>query len=567
MRKIKLTESQIKMLQSIRPKRKLILTEEQFNRISQVEGISLADRVSNEFKKQGRGLGVKFESNNPLNESFTVDLLTFAQETLQLLKEILTDPSQAGLSPFWRELGISRGELFGFLSDLGLITAITVQGVKKYGVVRKNLVRNIKRLYNFIKTNKTQPETNIEEDGRLPAGTANDPDAPWNRDDKTTERTHVPINYKLVYKNNEMAILSRGDKLYFFYYASIDKKEFEMFSEIPVTSYGPDDYDYGDWDIDGEAIELYVNYNITHLTIGNGIDAYESGVDIVLIDNAVKNEILNTFGPDEQLSSVLSSIEEATMAAGSSGSFVGPLSLKLGDPQKVSEEGYVQLGDDIEMVEEGPAYNQEGYNFYIVNRVTKKIYGGNEYREDAIEYMQELLNAWPDKKLSVYAKKSLMGYGINPDDNNNWATKSDIEESTTTLSVGGNTIVTPMFGAANKDEHRFGKKPVYPKGQITQQGKDTEDDIKPISEDAFKSTQYPKGEFVKLDDCVKLNNNTKAQEGKCSQGAADNVVKGIKTNKSVVSKDAVYYEVAKKTGKTIEEVKTIIASKVKKGNL
>lgn len=566
MRKIKIKESQVKMLQSIGQKRKLILTEEQFNRISQIEGLSLADKVSNNFKKEGKGLGIKFESEVTLSESLTVDLLTFAQEIIGLLKEILSNPSQAGLSTFWKELGVTRGELFGFLSDFGIITVITIQGIKKYGVVRKNLIRNIKKLYNFIKNDNPQQQTKIEEDGGYPAGADNDSRAPWNQDNKATERRMVPINYELVYKNNEMAILKRGDKLFFFYYAGIDKKEFEMFSQIPYDEYGPDDYDYGDWEIDGEAIELYFNNNVKHLKIGSGISDYESG-DVVLIDNEVKNSILDTFGPDEKLESVLSVIGETTMAA-SSGQFTGKLFSELGEPQKVSEDAYVGLGDDIEMIEDNtPTYNQDEYNFYIVNRVTKKIYGGNEYREDAFEYMKELVYAYPTKKLSVYAKNSLNGFGINPDDNNNWATKSDIEESTTTLSVGGNTIVTPMFGAANKDEHRFGKKPIYPKGEITPQGKDTENDIKPIAEDTFDSTQYPKGDFVELDDCVKLNNNTKAQNGKCSQGAVDNVVKTKSTKNSIISKEALYYEVAKRTGKTIKEVKSIIASKSKKGDL
>jgi hypothetical protein len=40
-----------------------------------------------------------------------------------------------------------------------------------------------------------------------------------------------------------------------------------------------------------------------------------------------------------------------------------------------------------------------------------------------------------------------------------------------------------------------------------------------------KKTTIPGGKFVEFDDCTKLNNNKKAQEGKCSVGAVDNVVK------------------------------------------
>ena len=49
------------------------------------------------------------------------------------------------------------------------------------------------------------------------------------------------------------------------------------------------------------------------------------------------------------------------------------------------------------------------------------------------------------------------------------------------------------------------------------------------------STAYPNGEMVDFDDCTKLNNNKVAQNGGCSQGAIDNVVKLKKTKDSVVS--------------------------------
>jgi hypothetical protein len=79
-----------------------------------------------------------------------------------------------------------------------------------------------------------------------------------------------------------------------------------------------------------------------------------------------------------------------------------------------------------------------------------------------------------------------------------------------------------------------------------------------------KKTQYPGGEMVKFDSCTKLNNNKKAQSGKCSQGAADSVVKTYKTKDSVISKNtSIYEEIANKTGKTIEEVKKIIENKLK----
>jgi hypothetical protein len=74
-------------------------------------------------------------------------------------------------------------------------------------------------------------------------------------------------------------------------------------------------------------------------------------------------------------------------------------------------------------------------------------------------------------------------------------------------------------------------------------------------------TQYPNGEFVEIDSCAKLNNNKSVQNGKCGQGAIDSVVKTKKTSDSVISK-SIYETIAKKTGRTIDEVRSIIKTKM-----
>lgn len=74
-----------------------------------------------------------------------------------------------------------------------------------------------------------------------------------------------------------------------------------------------------------------------------------------------------------------------------------------------------------------------------------------------------------------------------------------------------------------------------------------------------QKTQYKGGEMVSFDSCTKLNNNKAAQNGKCSQGAKDHVVKLRKTKDS-----AIYEQIAKKTGRTMDEVKKLIESKTNK---
>ena len=50
---------------------------------------------------------------------------------------------------------------------------------------------------------------------------------------------------------------------------------------------------------------------------------------------------------------------------------------------------------------------------------------------------------------------------------------------------------------------------------------------------AQKNTQWAGGAFVEFDDCTKLNNNKKAQNGGCSAGAVNKVVKLKKTKSNI----------------------------------
>lgn len=64
------------------------------------------------------------------------------------------------------------------------------------------------------------------------------------------------------------------------------------------------------------------------------------------------------------------------------------------------------------------------------------------------------------------------------------------------------------------------KTPIYPRGSFVEEG-------------AFDKTQWADGAFVEFDDCTKLNNNKEAQNGECSTGAVDGVVKLKKTASNV----------------------------------
>lgn len=127
--------------------------------------------------------------------------------------------------------------------------------------------------------------------------------------------------------------------------------------------------------------------------------------------------------------------------------------------------------------------------------------------------------------------------------------KSDTEvKETTQTGAASGQYSTPKMWAKSKADHKPSQKPMYPNGKIVESDKNFQTD-----------TSYPDGEFVTFDKCVNIGNNDKtAINGGCSQGAVDGVVKTKKSVKSVISKEALYYEVALKTGKKVEEVREII---------
>lgn len=95
---------------------------------------------------------------------------------------------------------------------------------------------------------------------------------------------------------------------------------------------------------------------------------------------------------------------------------------------------------------------------------------------------------------------------------------NSIDEVTDGSALGGTSLVIPL---GSKPEDYIIKKEI--KESLT----------KVVKETAFDKTQWAGGEFVEFDDCTKLNNNKEAQNGGCSTGAIDNVVKLKKTKSNV----------------------------------
>lgn len=242
------------------------------------------------------------------------------------------------------------------------------------------------------------------------------------------------------------------------------------------------DYCYDPSGADSDCVNNFINDLFNNGQIKVGTNPFKDLLAIVTPQN--KQEILKYYGGDERLVKVLGGLGETTTAGASSGAFVTKL----------------QMQENV-----------------------KKITMFSDEAGIEAKTMESVIAMGDDIEI------------VDEEEEN-------VDETTTTASVGG-SYVTPKVWAKSKKDRRF-KEPMYPGGKIVENNQ--------------TDTAYPGGAFVELDDCTKLNNNKKAQSGKCSQGAADGVVKQSKSKNSVVSKDALYYEVAKQTGRPISEVKEIL---------
>lgn len=396
-----------------------------------------------------------------------VEFLDFMQNIISFLQNLLTDPSQEGLSTFWKKLGVTRGELLSAMADVGLLSWATIHGTKKFYVYKENFKKKVKKLYEMlteeeVKKNRymRRDENEIKEQGNFPAGAESDPRAPFNRDDQYSEPEEPDTKeYKVVHMNDEIAILKKNQKYYVFGYGFVDDEQYEPYSFIPVEKRGKDeegfdDYDYGDWEIDGDTVERYVNDNLHELEFGYGVEDYSSGSDIILINDELQNELIDTYPEDDKLRSLFG-VDEST----STGEASGDYTTKMGATTIKKHQGSEKYS---------PKHQLKNRNEGLYEQIAKKT-------GQPINYV---------KKVVKDAKK------LEEDDN-------------------------------SSDEN------------------------------------YSQGGFVEFDDCVKFNNNDEAEEGGCSQGAADNVVKVKKS----VAENYVFNEIAKRTGKPIEEVRNVLKKK------
>jgi hypothetical protein len=507
--------------------KKLKITESQYNRLlSEIEGIKGGiNRVDTNFKKEFRNADVvklkpnssmmEDESGTPFNIKDRVPNLPnskmkkkpepqapikedifspdFHQAIYNVIENIWMNPSQRGLDKAFTQQGITWGDIITYLTGVGIVGA-TGAGIYKI----KNFFKT-----KFSPDQKEAMQQKMQDIEKITKMVEKDPEAPWNQETTYEKKQRMQARPETDYKaepkpfnpNRFKPGLEETEEDEYAYdkdyyndtekeYTSKSPKVFKgigMGKELVVlngpngnyvfdySNNGREDFPNSNYELALEDIVDFVNDNYkdnSQITMGSGLQSFETGDDLVKLDDELKAELSTLYSKDVKFVELLNKLEETTTTA-SSGAFTGPLG--AGKPQI------------------SPGYSPAD----IIND------------ED-----------------SIYGKK--------------------IEETTT--AAGG----TPQSSSTGQ----------YTQPKIWAKNK--------ANWAASKRTQYPHGEMVEFDPCTKFNNNKSAQNGKCSQGAVDKVVKTYTTPQSVISK-TVYEEVAKRTGRTLEEVETIIQTKKNKG--
>jgi len=139
----------------------------------------------------------------------------------------------------------------------------------------------------------------VNEDN-LPAGAQFDTNAPYNKSDNTRPGSKSDvIKYSAVWYDTGIALLKDvSGNLYVFDTDSVEMDEYEPYADREETFEGFDEegdpiLEYGDWEMNGEVVENYVNDNLEYITIGKGISAYESGeYNMAMIDDELRQDLM-----------------------------------------------------------------------------------------------------------------------------------------------------------------------------------------------------------------------------------------------------------------------------------
>ncbi len=568
--------------------KKIKITKEQYNKIAKylTENANIptvpnmGKLVDKSFKKaftgkdiknlKEDGVGTDFKIEKPVSKmsksiqgKFMKESVgDLKRETLELIKYLYRKSEE--FSPFWAEHDLTYDDICDALESKGMI-------IKKDGryELSKSLgsAEEAKKALEVELSNMVGGELNEYDNYSYPMGADADPNAPWNQKDPSYSKASINTNklaFEGLFANGEIAILKdKSGALYALYYDNVPNEELDSiaydlgFAEeeyVGKDEDGMPDIEYSyNWRGEDEEKDVVAAYadGIAN-EAGEGLSDWEEGVELVKIDDTLKNELLNVYDKDNKLTSILSGVNEMEL---------DDIKQKLGEPFKQQPTGYEEKSpEEKERIRQNLAAIRARSQAQDIERFKQR----------------DLQNATSkdvtSRTLPVEPKKPIGQYNM----------FGGIDEMGTAGAMGGGTTTGSVFGTpSNAPVGKFGEplKRTFKEsmeaspsttGEYTAPAfkmKKNHTDFAETNPKAFQKTQWADGSFVEFDDCVKPNNNKKAQQGGCSAGAVDGVVKQRKSkgNINAPSLNEVYKAVAEKTGKTIEEVKAIIESKKNKG--
>lgn len=579
MAKIKLSESQVKMIEeyekSLGKKKILKITKEHYDSLFGINENHPAEGSYIPQSEEGNG-----KTTDSFNENISEDINTILDSTqfigdfLNAMKEFLNNPSQEGLSPFWVKNGVTWGDLISLMTSFGivLVTAAGVEEgitiVKDRNAIKKGVKFLGRHLWNIFSKKKRydmsnkgsviQDEGLTERDGDYPAGAEHDPSAPWNQNDDYEEEPEVEYRTasKIIFEpiffeglaQDDITIFKHNEKLFVYGGGYRNGEELEEYCNT-------------NQDISVDCISNFVNDTYAHgkFKVGTYTDDYLRNNVLTVVDNNVKNDLLKYYGDSEKLSQILGGIEETTTTGSVGGSYVTPkIWAKSPSDMKFGKSPIYKGGKILKKpISEIDKVKMERF----VAEIDMYIFA--EDKEHAIVEANNIAKL-VNKKFDANARVTkIVPRGFGQLGENFQGPTTDIDGITSSLvRMYGNDPITDdkqiqqlinkTFNGHNADNKT--KRDFYLMFS---------DKIKTLNRPELNTyaqmynyigrrcvneTLERKGQ-VEFDDCTKLNNNTEAQEGGCSVGAVDNVVK---VDESIIK------EVAKKTGRSISEVKEII---------
>ena len=558
MKKLIITETQAKLLGLIKtPKNTLKITQEQYDRIfgskivtEEVKingGLKRVDRTINKLMEEpididnlGRSDFKKSIPGVPNSNTFMKESEGQEDFSTEFVKFLY---GKGELSELWTEDKIK--EAISKLSSKNLIIP-TEDGNFKVPTSLDDPKAAMEAIKQELEAIKPQAEEMGQE--LIPMDSEQGLEEYGGPDD---EQNPTPItikrDYNIVGMNDEVAILQnekeKDGNLFVFHFWDDTEKIKLLNARLEHHE------NLNNISIDKQSVENYVNdasQGITNaLKIGKGLEYYnktefnpiEGEVNIVVIDEDLKNYLLELFGNDKNIVNVFSN--------------------ELTEMAKSEEWGKVKNMLTKQVTQKPETKNTEETPEDKKARIMAIL---AKQREDSAKYdaaREKIAQAERDALVNKEDIDETMLGGPG-------GAMQSSEHNNVPVGKFGNTIKKEIPTVAEKlQEMAAGPEST---GEYTMPAfkmKKNHTDFADVTTKAETTPLYPKGEFPIQPDCSKPNNNKEAQNGGCNSGASS--LKTKKASGSIISpslaENKIYETIAAKTGKSIDEVKRIIKSK------